>query len=422
MKFQLTTSLSVLGLLAVADAFPSVARHVLERDAKAATEAPVKRQIPATTFDAESQYISTDGVYAFVPPGKTDQRGPCPGLNAMANHGYLPHNGVATIEQFIQSCNYVFGMGLDLAGFLAVYGAIIDGNGLEWSIGGPTPLVAGPLADISEPEGISGSHNKYESDASPTRGDLYTAGNDYTVQVDQFKQLYELGQANGDSYDLPLLTKFRATRFQQSIETNPEFFYGPFSGVIVSPAAYTFIYRFMANKSAEYPEGRLDGEVLKSFFSITGDYPDFTYTEGYERIPDNWYTRNSATPYSIPYFATDAIAAAVEYPQLGVPGGNTGTTNSFTGINVDDVSGGVFSLGNLAEGDNAFCFGYQLGEQLIPDAIRGLVTDLQEGLTELTGAFSKAFGAFNCPQIENTEMAQFNIYPGFTATYGQVSK
>jgi hypothetical protein len=30
-----------------------------------------------------------------------DQRGPCPGLNAMANHGYLPHNGVATVQQFI---------------------------------------------------------------------------------------------------------------------------------------------------------------------------------------------------------------------------------------------------------------------------------------------------------------------------------
>ena len=67
-------------------------------------------------------------------------------------------------------------------------------------------------------------------------------------------------------------------RFQESIENNPYFFYGPFSGVAVTPAAYTFIFRYMANKSAEYPEGYLDGNVLKSFFSITGEDGSFVYT------------------------------------------------------------------------------------------------------------------------------------------------
>jgi hypothetical protein len=53
-------------------------------------------------FNAAAQYVSTSGQYAFVAPDlSTDQRGQCPGLNAMANHGYIPHNGVATIQQFI---------------------------------------------------------------------------------------------------------------------------------------------------------------------------------------------------------------------------------------------------------------------------------------------------------------------------------
>jgi hypothetical protein len=53
-------------------------------------------------FNATAQYVSTSGQYAFVAPDlSTDQRGPCPRLNAMANHGYIPHNGVATIQQFI---------------------------------------------------------------------------------------------------------------------------------------------------------------------------------------------------------------------------------------------------------------------------------------------------------------------------------
>ena len=45
---------------------------------------------------------------------------------------------------------------------------------------------------------------------------------------------------------------------------------GPFSGLQVSQAAFTFIYRFMSNKSAEYPEGVLNKDVLKSFMAISG--------------------------------------------------------------------------------------------------------------------------------------------------------
>lgn len=43
--------------------------------------------------------------------------------------------GVGTISQFISGTNTVFGMGLDLAAFLAVYGAVIDGDLTSWSIG-----------------------------------------------------------------------------------------------------------------------------------------------------------------------------------------------------------------------------------------------------------------------------------------------
>ena len=56
----------------------------------------------APGFSASEQYVSTTGDHAFVPPRSGDLRGPCPGLNAMANHAYIPHNGVATITQFIQ--------------------------------------------------------------------------------------------------------------------------------------------------------------------------------------------------------------------------------------------------------------------------------------------------------------------------------
>ena len=69
-------------------------------------------------------------------------------------------------------------MGLDLGGFLAIYGTVFDGNILSltpgYSIGGPavSEAILGGL--LKTPTGLSGSHNNYEADTSPTRGDLYT--------------------------------------------------------------------------------------------------------------------------------------------------------------------------------------------------------------------------------------------------------
>ena len=60
----------------------------------------------------------------------------------------------------------MFGMGVDLSTFLAVYGSVFDGNLYSWSIGGPDDRVSIPLNLLGQPQGISGSHNKYEGDAS----------------------------------------------------------------------------------------------------------------------------------------------------------------------------------------------------------------------------------------------------------------
>ncbi len=63
-----------------------------------------KRQI---NFDAEAQEVSTTGEHAWEAPNfaKGDQRGPCPGLNALANHGYLPRNGVSDINTMVDAVN-----------------------------------------------------------------------------------------------------------------------------------------------------------------------------------------------------------------------------------------------------------------------------------------------------------------------------
>lgn len=98
-------------------------------------------------------------------------------------------------------------------------------------------------------EGLSYSHNKYNTDVFPTRGFSTQYDNDYEIVESQWVALYApqaVKTEETSTYDLSVLRQFRAGRFNQSLNEKPYFLNVPFSGVIVQPAAYTFIYRFMA--------------------------------------------------------------------------------------------------------------------------------------------------------------------------------
>lgn len=251
---------TVLSFAALGAAFATINPSLLDGALSARQELPDNTK----TFDPSTQYVAIDGEHAYQAPDLDggDQRGPCPGLNAAANHGYLPHSGVATSAEFMDGTFKVFGMSADLSGFLTILGSLLDGDGINrWSIGGPSKLLPGLPPLLGQPQGISGSRkclvapsgpaaasnslsdNKYETDVSPGRGDLYTHGDDFSLQMDQYQQLYDMGIANGDNVDMTVLNEFRSARFDQSVNGNPYFFNGPFSGVAVQPAAFYFIYR-----------------------------------------------------------------------------------------------------------------------------------------------------------------------------------
>ena len=64
--------------------------------------------LPFTTFN-EDQLIDVTGEHAWVAPGPKDIRGPCPGLNALANHGYFPHSGVVPLTVGASATEQVYG-------------------------------------------------------------------------------------------------------------------------------------------------------------------------------------------------------------------------------------------------------------------------------------------------------------------------
>ncbi|KAI5370767.1 putative chloroperoxidase [Septoria linicola] len=356
--------------------------------------------LPATPppFDPVAQRVSNTGANRFIAPGPNDARGPCPGLNAMANHAYIPRNGVASIEQFVSGTRTVFGMAPDLGGFLARYGAFVDGNGTHWSIGGTIRT------------GISGSHNNYETDSSPIRADLNQYGRNGELILSQFRNLYNRQSGPNANYNLEVLRDFRRDRYSESIQKNPFFAYLPFSGIEVSQAAFTFIYRFMSNKSSEYPSGVLNREVLKSFMSITGPDNALKWVPGNEKIPNNWYKRNPSDEYSVPYFESDILYFASTVPQILAVGCNKGRVNTFTPVDPAQLTNGAYTAQQVAQ--SPICFASEFTKAEIP-LITGLKLD-NPLVAPLVSALNTATTGMNCASIGSVNQSAVAFCPGFS--------
>lgn len=98
--------------------------------------------------------------FEFQAPGPGDSRGPCPGLNLLANHGYLPRDGHVTQGEVIEATARGFNMGTDLSTVLTVFAILGSGDldGLSFYLG-------------SGKNGIGGlnRHSVVEADVSPNR-------------------------------------------------------------------------------------------------------------------------------------------------------------------------------------------------------------------------------------------------------------
>lgn len=128
-------------------------------------------------FSKKDQLIDvTSDAHKFIAPGPNDIRGPCAGLNAAANHGYIPRNGIATSQTIMNGLWDAFHLDHTATIFLETATRFFDGNPLtgEWSIGyaSSETNLAGDKSLLGTPTGICDyGHLKTEGDASITRGD-----------------------------------------------------------------------------------------------------------------------------------------------------------------------------------------------------------------------------------------------------------
>lgn len=68
-----------------------------------------------------------DDDHPYLDPLPTNDRGPCPGLNALANHGYIPLNGIATLSQLVDGLTDGFNLG-DVSIVLSQIAITLTGN------------------------------------------------------------------------------------------------------------------------------------------------------------------------------------------------------------------------------------------------------------------------------------------------------
>ncbi|KIM33590.1 hypothetical protein M408DRAFT_60998 [Serendipita vermifera MAFF 305830] len=96
--------------------------------------------------------VSTSHPHEYIPAQEGFGRSPCPALNALANHGYLPRDGKnISIPQLVKALTGVYNLSYPLAFALASLGVILCGHGLYLDL-----------------EGLR-KHNVIEHDASMVR-------------------------------------------------------------------------------------------------------------------------------------------------------------------------------------------------------------------------------------------------------------
>lgn len=80
-------------------------------------------------------------------------------------------------------------------------------------------------------------------------------GDNYRLNMDKFMEWYNM--STDGTFDMDLMAKRASIRWHQSKNTNPDFYYGPVTGLIARNAGYLFPARLFRNHTKENPEGTL---------------------------------------------------------------------------------------------------------------------------------------------------------------------
>jgi hypothetical protein len=85
-------------------------------------------------------------------------------------------------------------------------------------------------------------------------------------------------------------------------------------------------------------------------------------------------------------------------------GGNTETVNSFTGVNFEDLTGGILNAETLLEGNNFLCFVFEAVRTLAPNLLSSLFSVLEAPLKLFTDTLVSALTSLACPALTDSKI------------------
>ncbi|KAL1409305.1 hypothetical protein Q8F55_003284 [Vanrija albida] len=283
------------------------------------------------------------------------QRGPCPGLNTVANHGYIPRNGIVNPLDLFIGLYEGLSLSPDLCALLCFAGFVWKGDLLTMtmSIGGNKDVSG---KKIRSAPGIN-EHGFLEGDASMTRGDA-AIGDQVRLNTTRYNRLKHYSGAGTGKFDITIksLGQSRKEVYDDCVKNNPKCDINPLR-MVVMYAESGFGHEVFRGSGQVLTE-----EILDSFFV-------------HERFPPGWSRR--FTP--VTSVEMGAWGAAVWAANPVIPGISLGgiflpvpTINSLLQL------GSAFNGGkpnfNLLKGAICSVVGLVLG--FVPGTITGPLTSL----------------------------------------------
>ncbi|KAF3065774.1 putative sterigmatocystin biosynthesis peroxidase stcC [Daldinia childiae] len=138
-------------------------------------------------------------------PGPSDVRGPCPMLNSLANHGFLPHDGKSiNVNKTVDALSSALNLAPELASFLHSFAVTTNPQ---------------PNATTFDLDHLS-RHNILEHDGSLSRQDSFFGPADVFNEAvfNQTKSYW-----TGDVITIQMAANARVARLMTSNLTNPEY-------------------------------------------------------------------------------------------------------------------------------------------------------------------------------------------------------
>ncbi|KAJ7581778.1 Peroxidase, family 2-domain-containing protein [Mycena floridula] len=213
---------------------------------------------------AEELYTTAGSSHRWIKPGPHDLRGPCPGLNTLANHGYLPRNGSDITGRMV----------LDAALSLEVYNFPKDIMIPATHVGMMTSdkIDSFSLKDIR-------LHNAFEHDVSLSRSD-FALGDNYHFNETIFETLAN-SNPGVDYYNGTSAGEVLRQRLEQARATNPHlintskefllrvletgFYLAAFGDIATGVAPKKFVNIFFREERLPIEEGWQRPKTLMTF-------------------------------------------------------------------------------------------------------------------------------------------------------------